>query len=92
VPLGRFAVVAGLDYLGVVSAGKIADRFPRSSVGGVAAELGARVTILRGLEARAGARYTRFFYDLAPEPGDPLVAGGALDQLGYATLGLAYFR
>jgi hypothetical protein len=34
--------------------------------------------------------YTRFFYSLQPLPGDTNVAGGALDQLEKASLGVAY--
>jgi hypothetical protein len=92
VPFGRFAVNAGADYLYIVSAGMVADRFPRASVGGVSAQLGAAFEIVPGLEARAGARYERFFYALSPVPGDRDVAGGALDEMAYATLGLAYYR
>jgi hypothetical protein len=34
--------------------------------------------------------YARFFYTLNPQPGDSYVAGGALDQMAFGSLGAAY--
>jgi hypothetical protein len=92
VPIARFAITAAGDYLGVMTAGAAADRFPHATTRGVAMRAGLGATIVTGLEARIGAQYTRFIYTLAPQPGDRYVAGGALDQIGNVTLGLAYFH
>ena len=42
------------------------------------------------VEVSLDVLYQRFFYNLAPVPGDPYVAGGALDQMITVSLGLAY--
>jgi hypothetical protein len=44
----------------------------------------------KGFEPRAGVEYTRFFSTFKPEPGDPYIAGGALDQYLALRVGLAY--
>jgi hypothetical protein len=90
VPLGRFAVFGDVGYLFVLSAGDVAARFPKSSVGGVAAEVGGAVAIAAGFEARVTASYRRFFYTMNPTPGDGYVAGGALDELSGLQASLAY--
>jgi hypothetical protein len=90
VPIGRFALTASAGYLFVLSAGDVATRFPRASVGGIDATLGGAVTIVPGLEARLVASYRRFFYSMNPTPGDSFVAGGALDEFWRATGTLAY--
>lgn len=81
VPLGSFALFAGGAYDAVLSAGSVADRFPRAKVGGVEATLGASYRLTRAIEVVASASYRRFFYAMHPVPGDALVAGGALDEL-----------
>jgi hypothetical protein len=90
VPLGRFAVFGDVGYLFVLSAGAVAARFPKSSVGGVQAEVGGAVAIAAGFEARVTASYRRFFYTMNPTPGDGYVAGGALDELSGLQASLAY--
>ena len=84
--------VLGLDasYLAVQSAGAMGELFPRESVGGVEAHVSATRSITRSLDVIVDLAYTRFFYDYRPEPGDAFVAGGALDQMAYASAGLAY--
>jgi hypothetical protein len=44
----------------------------------------------RNVELSLEVAYTRFFYTLNPQPGDALVAGGALDQMAFGSLGAAY--
>ncbi len=90
VPIGRFSIFADLGYLFVLSGGPVAERFPKSSVGGIEAELGGSFTIVSSLEARLTASYRRFFYAMNPTPGDGYVAGGALDELSGLQGGLAY--
>ncbi len=88
--LGGFVLFAEASYLAVQSTGAMGDLFPRESVGGVEAHAGATRSITRSLDATLDLAYTRFFYDFRPQPGDAYVAGGALDQMAYASAGLAY--
>ncbi len=93
---GRFVVYGPLaicfrgGYRIVTSAGDIQgdDWFPRSSVGAVDGSLGVRVAMLGGLGLNVGADFRRFFYTMNPEPGDPRIAGGAVDQYMAGTLTL----
>jgi len=95
VPVGPLGVMAGLGYLIASSPSDpdtelVSGRFPHMTVGGVDANLGVGIGVLKGLEARLLFRYTRFFYSMNPEPGETYVAGGALDQLSSLHLGAAY--
>jgi hypothetical protein len=90
VPIGRFAVMANGGYLGVLSAGEVASRFPRSSVGGVELGVGGAFEIGSGFEARLEGSYRRFFYAMNPRPGDEFVAGGGLDELWGVDAKVAY--
>jgi hypothetical protein len=90
VPIGRFAAVANGGYLGVLSAGDVASRFPRANVGGVDFGIGAAFEIASGFEARLEGSYRRVFYAMNPRPGDPFVAGGALDEFWGAEAKVAY--
>jgi hypothetical protein len=87
---GDLSVRAAASYLGVLSTGDFAALFPRASVGGIEAALGVADQIAPALELSLDLVYTRFFYDLSPEPGDPYVAGGALDEMATVSLGIAY--
>ena len=60
------------------------------SVGGVEASLGVADQVGSAVELSLDLVYTRFFYSLLPQPGDPYVAGGALDQMATISLGVAY--
>jgi hypothetical protein len=88
--------VAGFDfygagsYLGVLATGIFATYFPRAMVGGVQGRLGVGRALSHGFEVLLEASYTRFFYTLNPQPGDPYVAGGALDEIARGSLGVAY--
>jgi hypothetical protein len=90
VPLWRFAVTAGGGYLGVLSAGDVASRFPRATVAGIDANLGGAFDWGSGIETRLTARYSRFFYAMNPSLGDTFVAGGALDEMMDLQLSVAY--
>lgn len=90
VPVGPVALEAGAGYQAPLSTGALASHFREPSAGGVDLRLAVAVPFAPGLEARAGASYTRFFYDFDSEPGDPYVAGGALDQFYGVHLGVAY--
>jgi hypothetical protein len=92
---GRFArgdlsVRAAAGYLDVLSTGDFAAVFPRASLGGIDAALGVADQITPTVELSLDLGYTRFFYDLSPQPGDAYVAGGALDEMATVSLGIAY--
>jgi hypothetical protein len=86
---GDLSVRAGAGYLDVLSTGDFAALFPRASLGGIDASLGVADQIGPGLELSLDVAYTRFFYDLSPQPGDAYVAGGALDEMATIALGIA---
>jgi len=87
---GDVSVHAGAGYLDVLSTGDFASLFPRASVGGVEAALGASDMIAPAVELSLDIAYTRFFYSLLPQPGDAYVAGGALDEMATIAVGVAY--
>ncbi|WP_437815714.1 hypothetical protein [Sorangium sp. So ce1078] len=89
-PVGPVALEAGGGYQAPLSMGALASHFREPSAGGVDLRVAVAVPFAPGLDVRAGASYTRFFYDFDSEPGDPYIAGGALDQLFGAHLGVAY--
>jgi hypothetical protein len=88
--LGDFAVYGGGGYLFVLSSGDMGGLFPRETVGGIEARIGASYALARSFELSLGIGYTRFFYSMHPLPGDANVAGGALDEMVRVSLGLAY--
>lgn len=88
--LSAFAAWAGGSYLDVLSSGYTAQIFPRETVGGVEAHLGASWRLARSWELSLSAAYTRFFYSFNPVPGDASVAGGALDEQTRVLAGFAY--
>jgi hypothetical protein len=87
---GRFALTAYAGYLFVLSAGEITspEYFPRANANGVEAGLGLGVQLLGTVEARLNVDARRYIFGLNPEPGDPLVAGGAADDYLSLTLGI----
>ncbi|WP_234023442.1 hypothetical protein [Sorangium cellulosum] len=89
-PAGPVAVEAGAGLQVPLSTGKLASYFREPSAAGVDLRAAVAVPFAPRLEARAGASYTRFFYDFDSEPGDMYVAGGALDQLFSLHVGVAY--
>jgi hypothetical protein len=92
VPLaGPLSLATGVGYRHMLGLGEIGDDafFPRASAAAVDGY--ARVEMSFGrLSAHVGVDVERYFYALKPEPGDPLVAGGALDQFIGANIGLGY--
>lgn len=86
----RLSLLLGGAYLLTTSAGEIYEQFRDPHVAGVDGDAGVAVTLIPGLEARLTGRYTRYFASFNPEPGDPVVAGGALDQQMQLGLGVRY--
>ena len=86
----RFGLGLGVAYLAPTLHGAIYDRFRDPHVHGVDGDFAAILGIAAGLEARATARYTRYFASFKPVLGDALVAGGALDEQFQFGLGVRY--
>jgi hypothetical protein len=82
----RVTLLADAAYLHVLGSGEVASQtyFPRLGVAAVEGRLGAAVRISGPFEARTWADYRRYFFSMNPRPGDPYIAGGALDE--YVTL------
>jgi hypothetical protein len=66
--------------------------FPEAKANGMDAGLMFGFAIPKGFEVRLGADYRRYGFSLNPVPGDPYVAGGALDQYWGFSIGLAWRR
>jgi hypothetical protein len=92
VPLGPIAITAAAGYAPVLSAGAVAGRLRKPTVGAIEAEVGVAVPFGKMFEARIIGNYSRYFYSFKPEFGDIYVAGGALDQLvrGQAAIAFIY--
>ncbi len=90
VPFGRLAAFAAMGYRFLLDGGPVESRFRGSTVNGVDAQVGAAFVVAAGWELRLAAEYDRYFYAFKPRPGDPFVAGGALDQFFAVRFGLAY--
>jgi hypothetical protein len=88
-PIGPISISLFGGYLGVVVQDSIGHAFPRATSAGVDAGGKIALAISRYLELHISGRYTRFFYTLNPQPNDPFVAGGALDEYAVAELGLS---
>ncbi len=88
----RIFATAHFGYRLILSAGEFqsAAYFPRSRIDGVDVDVGFGVVIWRGLQARAAFDMQRYFSSLKPEPGDPFIAGGAVDEYLGGTLEVAY--
>jgi hypothetical protein len=76
------ALLLGLDvaWLQSLSAGQIAQWFPRSTSAGVELALIGTYRVTQLIFARAAASYQRTFFDFNARQGDARVAGGAIDQ------------
>jgi hypothetical protein len=90
VSLGPVAPFVTAAYLGPLSKSGIYDRVREPTLGGIELGGGLAVPIAHGFEVRAGAQYTRWYSSFEPVPGDPFVAGGALEQQLRIEVGPAY--
>jgi hypothetical protein len=91
-PLGRrLALDASAGYRQLLGTGDLESDpwFPRLKGAGIDAELGARVRIAGPVEFLARAGLRRYFFAMRPEPGDSMIAGGAVDQYLSISAGLA---
>jgi hypothetical protein len=89
-PLGPFSIAVSGGYLDLVVQDAIGHAFPRAAHAGVDAQLKLALQLGAHFELHAAGKYTRFFYTLNPQPGDPFVAGGALDEYAIVELGFSF--
>ena len=90
-PIGSiFAFVPKFGYVGPLQGGEVYDRFRDPTYGAVDMGLAFALVLGAGFETRAGIDYLRIFSSFAPEPGDPYVAGGALDEYVSIKVALGY--
>jgi hypothetical protein len=89
IALGPVVLGAGAAYLLVVRQDFLSALFPRASKGGIEATARASMEIWK-VELKLSGRYTRFFYSLHPQPYDPYIAGGALDEVFAVDLACGY--
>lgn len=84
------SLVLGFDaaWLQSLSAGQIAEWFPRSTVGGLEALLFATYDLTQVIFARAAITYQRTYFDFNAKPDDEIVAGGATDQYLATSVGV----
>ena len=90
VTFGPITISIDAGYRAVLSSGYVGSRFPHAQVGGLDVGAGVALALPHDLALRLSGQYIRFFYDLRPEPGDPYVAGGAVDEFAIGELALAY--
>ncbi|HJL01146.1 MAG TPA: hypothetical protein RMH85_15965 [Polyangiaceae bacterium LLY-WYZ-15_(1-7)] len=91
-PIAGLRVIGRAAYLILLDLGGVEEEiwFPRSNAGGVETELLLGWSFDAGFEVRLGWNMRRYFFSMNPEPGDPFIAGGALDQYFGYSLELAY--
>jgi hypothetical protein len=101
-PVKNLSVIVGAAYrrllnrtgspgTTVVAAGSVGEHFPRADVAGLDARLGGALPLARNLEARLVLSYIRYWASFHSRPGDTYIAGGALEQMVNADLGIAAF-
>lgn len=89
-PIGPVAFELGGGYRGLLAVGQPSERFTNTQAFGFDASAGFVVMLPAGFEARLSADYTRVFYSFTPELGDAYVAGGMVDEMLGARIGVAY--
>lgn len=89
-PLGPVALELGGGYRGLLGVGETGGRFRDTSALAFDVVVGFYVPLPAGFEVRLQGDYTRVFYAFKPVPGDEYVAGGAVDEMLGARLGVAY--
>jgi hypothetical protein len=90
--VGPISFELGGAYQAVLSSGEIgsASFFKNATVGGADMTAAVSWRIIKNVEAKLGAEYQRYWFSLNPQPGDPWIAGGALDEYKSLRLSLAW--
>lgn len=89
-PVGPVAFELSGGYRGLLGIGETGERFTDPQAMAFDAGAGFVVLLPAGFEARLSADYTRVFYAFAPVPGDAYVAGGMVDEMLGARVGVTY--
>lgn len=79
--LGEHGIIAEAAYLAALGQDGLGDEFRSASVGGMEFGLGLALHLYGPWELVAKAVYTRYAHSFDPEPGDPFIASGALDEM-----------
>jgi hypothetical protein len=89
---GPLSFELGAAYQFVLDEGELSSAayFARAKAAGADFTVAFRLRVLTNVELSLGAEYERFWVSLYPEPGDPWVAGGALDDYRSLTLRLGW--
>lgn len=89
-PIGPVAFELNGGYRGLIGLGETGNRFSSPEALAFDAGAGFLVMLPAGFEARLSADYTRVFYAFKPQLGDAYVAGGMVDEMLGARVGVAY--
>ncbi len=87
---GRLRFGAGASYLGVRSAGLLAQRFRAATSQGMSVEGGLDAQLSDRIHAGASATYRRFSFDFTSDPSDVVEADGGTDVYFGLLVGAAY--
>ncbi|RLB54329.1 MAG: hypothetical protein DRJ42_09400 [Deltaproteobacteria bacterium] len=89
---GSFLTEVKFAFLPLFGTGQLShqDWFPNNSGSGLEAGGVVGYLLADWVEVRAAFEYRRFWFTLNPEPGDPWIAGGALDNYFKGSIGLAF--
>ncbi len=89
---GPLSLLVGAAYLQVLSSGEISGPayFQRANVRGVEATVGFAIAVTHAFEVRISGEGRQYGFDFKPQPGDPLIAGGATDRYLSGGVSLAW--
>ena len=91
-PVGKVALTAGAAYRYLLKTqGSLGAHFPRADIAGLDARVGAALPLTENLEARLVVTYIRYWAEFNSKPADTYIAGGAVDNMLSADLGIAAF-
>jgi hypothetical protein len=88
----KFDFAFRLGYLRPLDAGELSSAawFPRMSMGAVTGSAMVAYRLNRFADVRLKADLRRYFFKFNPEPGDPYIAGGAVDEFPGLSLQLGF--
>jgi len=90
----RLAITAGSTFQYVLSSGELTSEtfFRRATVMALDWSLGAAFALTPSVELRATVDWRRYFASMNPMPGDPYIAGGAVDDNYGISVSIAFRR
>jgi hypothetical protein len=92
IPVGKVGLIAGAAYRHLLKTqGSLGAHFPRADIAGLDARVGAALPLTGNIEARLMVTYIRYWAEFNSKPGDTYIAGGAVDNMLSADLGIAVF-